>query len=120
MSTMGHNNINSLLPADIEEKLSAAQETISNIERKIILINGELETKQNELALVTTQVFDANNDYKNIISRSEIINKELRDREIKLNQRESALNVYASALEEKEKKINKYLSIFDNMKGAIS
>jgi hypothetical protein len=46
--------------------------------------------------------------------------KESSEREIKLSQKESALNVYANALQEKEEKIKKYLAIFERMKDVVT
>jgi len=119
MSTMGTNAFNSVLPEDIEKRLKSAQEIISTIEGKIVTAQNELEAKELEFKIINSKVEEATADYNNKVAKNEDILNTIKDRETKLAQKESALNVYTSALEEKEKKINKYLSIFENMKDVI-
>jgi hypothetical protein len=65
-------------------------------------------------------VADARADYSNRVASSDKITNELKERETKISQKESALDIYANALKEKEDKINKYLKVFENMKGVVS
>ena len=109
----------SLLPKDIEVKLTEVKNTISNAGIKIKSLNAEIEVKTNELAVVTNSLNEAKEVYTKTIEDNQTALREVKDRENKLDQRESALNVYANALEEKEKKINKYLAIFESMKDVI-
>lgn len=118
MSTFG-TKVTSTLPEDIEARLAEVQRTISLLEGKIISTTNELEAKQKELAILVSKVEQANLDYTNKVSLSETVAKNLQEREDKAYQKESALDVYANALKEKENKINKYLAIFENMKDIV-
>jgi chromosome segregation ATPase len=120
MSTFGTKNVDLNLPEDIEARLAQVQENISILEGKIISTTNEVEAKKSELAILNSKVAEANADYNNKIAAGEKITAELRDRELKISQKESALDVYANALKEKEEKINKYLSVFENMKSIVS
>jgi chromosome segregation ATPase len=110
----------SILPEDIEARLARVQENISILDGQIIKANTELESKKLELSSINSSIASAVEDYKNKVSAGEVLTKNLDEREAKLSQRESALNVYANALEEKEKQINKYLVIFENAGKIIS
>ena len=120
MSAFGTKNVVSDLPEDIELRLTQVQENISLLEGKIISTTNEVNAKKSELDLLNIKLAEANADYANKIAAGEKITSELRDRELKISQKESALDVYANALKEKEEKINKYLNIFENMKSVVS
>lgn len=115
MSDIGR-SVESLLPEDIETRLANVQENISNLERRIIDLNKEVEEKLIEKNIVENQLGTAKNELEKATASFEIISLELNEREKIVAQKESTLNIYANALEEKEKKINKYLAIFENMK----
>jgi chromosome segregation ATPase len=119
MSTFGTKNVELNLPEDIESRLAQVQENISLIEAKIISTTNQVEAKKIELDILNSKVAEANADYTNKVNAGEKITSELRERELKISQKESALDVYANALKEKEEKINKYLNIFENMKSIV-
>jgi len=119
MSDMGTRSMGSLLPEDIEARLANVQETISGLERQMITLQSEVNHKQEERDVVENNLKVALIELDKIVAETNSKKSELADRETKITQKESALNVYANALEEKEKKINKYLAIFENAKDIL-
>jgi chromosome segregation ATPase len=117
---MGGTGVNSLLPEDIEERLSAVRENISLLERELITAQSDVEAKKTEFKEWSDKAEAARLDYEKRLAVSEGLSVQLNDREAKISQKESALGVYANALKEKEDKVNKYLNIFENMKNVIS
>ena len=109
----------SILPEDIEARLANVQEKISGLERQIITLNDEIGSKNMELNEVNSRLETAKSELDKTTTNAAGISAGLADRETVVAQKESTLNVYANALEEKEKKINKYLAIFENMKDVI-
>lgn len=119
MSGIGYRGADSNLPADVEAKIANVQAVISQLEAKIISADNQLESKKSELLVLKTNIDSANTEYNRVIALTEASSSSLSDREQKIAQKESALDVYAAALQEKEKKINKYLSIFESMKDVV-
>lgn len=119
MSDMGSNKVESLLPEDIEAILNKINSEIADLERKKFDIIKEIEEKFAELALVKVNLVNSNEEYNKVISKIALAEEGFKERETKIIQKESALNVYANALTEKERKINKYLAIFDGMKDTL-
>jgi len=119
MSSFGK-SVGSILPADIEERLASVQETISRLDGQIIIASREVEEKKKALETLNVQLAGVKAEYDKKVSDSAAITTGLKERETKLSQKESALDVYANALKEKEERINKYLNVFENMKGVIS
>jgi len=120
MSIFGTKNVGSNLPEDIEARLASVVEKVSLLDREILEKTLEVETKKAELATLNARVVDINNDLENKKIAGEKLTADLNEREVKISQKESALDVYANSLKEKEDKINKYLNIFENMKSVIS
>ena len=119
MSGFG-NTKESILPEDIEIKLANVQRIISELGDLKLKIEDEVAQKRKDLEVITAKVEVANNELSTLNALYETKSLELKTKEEKVTQRESALDVYANALQEKEKKTNKYLSIFENMKDVIS
>ena len=120
MSIFGTKNVGSNLPEDIEVRLAEVVNNISILERNITEKTAEVEAKKAELATLNSRVLDVNNDLENKKISSEKITAELAERELKISQKESTLDVYANALKEKEEKINKYLKVFENMRDIVN
>lgn len=119
MSGFGKSNA-SILPEDIEVKLANIQKIIADLGDQKVAIEKDVEDKRIIQTALSEQISAANTELNRIVLESRAKIDELNDREGKITQKESALDVYANALQEKEKKINKYLSIFENMKDVIS
>jgi chromosome segregation ATPase len=119
MSSMGK-TVDSNLPEDIEERLAKVHETISIIERKIDEGEAKVTSLEVQEAYLTDKIATKEKELDEVdkLCVSRVV--DLDEREIKLSQKESALDVYANALKEKEERINKYLNIFENMKNVIS
>lgn len=109
-----------MLPEDVEERVAKIQETISLLEGRSISLDKEVKQKQDDLNLVNSSILRAKQELETIEVKSQEVSAQLADREAKVAQKESALDVYANALTEKEKKINKYLSIFENIKDIVN
>ncbi len=120
MSEIRANSIKLDLPEDVAERIASVQEKVSILDGQIRSKTEEVESKKVELDIVNSKLAEVNADLKNKIEFGEKIKKDLADRELRISQKESALDVYANALKEKEEKINKYLNIFENMKSVIS
>ena len=107
----------------LDELRKQESDIFSSIKLKnesVLAIDKNIATKTEELRLIVEEIKKANESLVKIKSEENTI-KEKRDEEnLRFMQKESALHVFATALEEKERKINKYLSIFDNMKGVIT
>ncbi len=107
------------LPEDIEAKMLAVQDIIGSLERK----KFDLETSVSQLTVDQKNLNDsiilAKTELEKIESEQKTKNEELAERERKVAQKESALDVYANALTEKEGKINKYLAVFENIKKVV-
>jgi chromosome segregation ATPase len=119
MSDIGTKNVGSLLPDDIEARLATVQEAISGVEREKLSLESEISLKKNELAIVDSQLEGAKIELSKIVSESTSITNLLREREDKASQKETALDVFSTELEEKEKKLNRYLLIFENMREVV-
>lgn len=117
---MNSKPISSLLPEDIEEQLANAKNKIFSLGEQLKTGEINLSAKKQELAILDGKLIEVNAKIVEITTIIDTKNAEFSERERKLAQRESALDVYANALEEKEKKIKKYLVIFENMKDVIS
>ncbi len=117
MSTFGKTNSN--LPEDIEERIAAVQTKISLLERNKIDLESAVETKRKEASDLDIRISAARTELEKLLADHTDKILALEEREKQVASKESALNVYANALKEKEEKINKYLSIFENMKNVI-
>lgn len=120
MSGINSKPVSSLLPDDIEGLLA-------NAKNRIFSLGGEIKTKEANLEATAVlqmqadaRLLEANNQISAITALIDSKNSEFSEREKKLSQRESALDVYANALEEKEKKIKNYLNIIESMKDVVS
>lgn len=107
------------LPADLEEKVAAAQGVIAGLERQLFDLTELVGKKSAEEAALSARIEEARASLGRTVAEQEGRVAEIAAREEKVTQKESALDVYANALKEKEERINKYLAIFDNMKKAI-
>lgn len=119
MSTFGTKNVSLDLPEDIEKRLVEVQENISILEGQIINTTNEIENKKLELDAINSRIENANIELNRKIVEGDKLIEELTEREQRLIQKESALDVYANALKEKEQKINKYLEVFEKMKEVV-
>jgi chromosome segregation ATPase len=119
MSGMG-STMSSVLPEDIEEKLKNVQKIIADLESQKTFSEKEAEVAKAELATITKLLESARTDFDDVTSKIKLAESKFAEKEGNLARKESALEVYANALVEKEKKINKYIAVFDNMKGIIS
>jgi chromosome segregation ATPase len=109
----------SILPEDVEEKLKKVQKIITDLGEQREKAEKDTEVAKTDLVVVLKSLEEANIKLSNVNSKCDVIEAEIKDRESRISQRESALDVYANALQEKEKKINKYLTVFENMKDVI-
>ncbi len=112
--------VSSLLPDDIEQQLALAKSSIFKLGDQKKNLDIDIESKKKEQERLDLVLLQTNTEIQRLNSIMESKNIELADRERKVGQKESALDVYANALEEKEKKIKKYLMVFENMKDVIS
>jgi chromosome segregation ATPase len=119
MSSMGK-TVDSNLPEDIEERLTSVQEKISFLEREKITLESDVANKKGEQTTLNIQISEARLDYENIVNNGKKILEDLKNREERIVQKESAMDVYTNALKAKEEKILKYLAILENMKEIIS
>lgn len=120
MSGIGNTKASSILPEDIEQKLSNVQNIIATLIKQREDIELDIKNKSVEQTEVTKKLVDSNLELARITGESATKKSLLDDREAKLSQKESALDVYANALKEKEERINKYLNIFERMKDVVS
>ena len=117
---MNTKSVSSLLPEDVESLLAEAKNTIFSLGEQIRVKDAELAAKNTAVQDATNRLNQLNGEIANITAAAESRNAELSEKEVRCNQRESALDVYANALKEKEEKITKYLGIFENMKSVLS
>ena len=111
---------NAILPEDIEKQLGKVKTKIADLTSQNLALEKEHDDKVKLLDEVNIKINSANVELSRVEFLFNSIQKDLSDREVKLSNKESALDVYANALKEKEKKIAKYLAVFDNMKDVIS
>ena len=115
------NDLNkSILPENIEEQLVNVKTVVANLTSQNLALQKEHDDKVKLLSEINVKIDSANAELTRIEFVFNNIQKDISDRELKLSNKESALDVYANALKEKEKKIAKYLAVFDNMKDVIS
>ncbi len=119
MSGIGIQSVASLLPDDIEARLAEAQLAISKMNEQISSLQKCIDDKTNEQQIVAKKLVDTTEELNRVTALFESKKKEMSDKEESLNTKEAALTVYANALGDKEKKINKYLNIFDRMKDVV-
>lgn len=120
MSGMNSKPVSSLLPDDIESQLALAKNKIFTLSEQRKSLDSDIESKKIIQGQLDAKLLEINNEIARINASNEARNSELNEKERRLSQKESALDVYANALEEKEKKIKKYLTVFENMKDVIS
>jgi chromosome segregation ATPase len=119
MSSIGK-TVESSLPEDIESRIQAVEQEIADLDRKKFDLTESVKQKTAEEAVIQESLRVAKETLESVTKAIEEKELKARDREENLNNKESALNVYANALKEKEEKINKYLSVFEKMKKVIS
>ncbi len=117
---MNSKTVSSLLPDDIEGLLSEAKNKVFLLGEQIKACEMTLVQKKAELATVDGRLIEVNAKISDISENIDNKNAQYAEKDNKIAQRESALDVYSNALQEKEKKIKKYLIIFENMKDVIS
>jgi len=120
MSSIGKTNTELNLPEDIEKRINEVQQAVSVLERQKLDLENSVGSKKIQEAELSERITDAHNELNRIISEQKIRISSLDEREEKILQKESALDVYANALKSKEEKINKYLAVFENMKSIVS
>lgn len=119
MSGIGAKIVKLDLPEDIEAQLTKVKNIITSLSIEKTTLEAEVEAKKVELSNYVDKIKDANTEYISISQTCDLKLQELKDKEDKIYQRESTLDIYANALQEKEKKIGKYLNIFEGMKDVI-
>jgi chromosome segregation ATPase len=120
MSLIGKINTESNLPEDIEKRIEEYKESISLLERQKLDLENSVGSKKIQEQELSQRITDAHNELNRIVAEQKTRISSLEEREEKISQKESALDIYANALKSKEEKINKYLAVFDNMKNVIS
>ncbi len=120
MSGMSAKPVSSLLPDDIEQQLAGAKNLIFKLGEQKKSLDTDIVSKQKILEELNIKLGEVNTELGRVNSMIDSKNAELSERERKIAQKESALDVYANALEEKENKIKKYLTVFEGMKDVIS
>jgi len=123
-----------------DKKLNYDSETakmlleIETLEKKEEALNKSIKEKQNQAKLYEESIVNQEQELGAIKLERSSSEKELlyyqnelsslraglQEKEKFINEKESALNVYANALGEKEAKIKRYLSIFDKMKDIVT
>jgi len=111
---------NAILPEDIEKQLGKVKTRIADLTSQNLALEKEHEDKVKLLDETNVKINSANVELARVEFLFNSMQKDLSDREVKLSNKESALDVYANALKEKEKKIAKYLTVFESMKDVIS
>lgn len=111
--------IDSFLPEDIESLLTKINQEIAALDRKKFDLTNEVEAKNSELESVKSNLKKAQDDYDEFISKTNTIDAGLKERELKVSQKESDLSIYSNALQEKEKNVNKYLAVFDGIRNVL-
>ncbi len=109
----------SFLPEELEQKLRDVQNTVNNLSGQKAALEKNIIEKNEELVSIGIAITNANVELSRITGIYEGRTKELNERDRKQNDRDAILSTWAADLEEKEKKINKYIAIFDNMKNVI-
>lgn len=120
MSTMNQKSVSSLLPDDIEEQLSLAKSKIFTLSEQKKSLDNDIESRIKTKNELDEKISEKSAELTQVTSSIESKNLDFNERERKLNQRESTLDVYANALQEKEKKIKKYMVVFEGMKDIIN
>ena len=120
MSDIGKLKVDSILPDNIEEKIRETHSTILGLIHGKEALQKEVDDKRAEYQKICTLLDGSNVELLRVEKAAKDKARELTDREEKVSQKESALNVYANALKVKEEKLSKYLSVFDRMKDAIT
>ena len=106
----------SILPEDIEKRLANIQQIIADLDQQKQDGENYVAKLKSDISDLENKISTAKAEHERIVSLQISKDLELKDKESKLNQRESALDVYANALKEKEDKILKYIAIFEKMK----
>lgn len=119
MSNIGAPKDLSFLPEDVEQKLTDIQNLIVNLNRQKTDLSLVIADKSSVLDSLNKEIENANTELTRITSLYEGQNKAMDIRELLLNQKEEKLTIWATDLEKKEKQVNRYLAIFENMKNVI-
>jgi chromosome segregation ATPase len=120
MSGINQKSPLSLLPDDIENLVKETQDKVNNLRQEISSIENDLKSKKVQQEEANIRLSETTAELNNKSKLLEEVNKDFINRENIIKHKESALEVYANALAEKEKKINKYLIILGSMKDVIS
>ncbi len=118
MSSIGK-IIDNGLPEDVEKQMAVIHETISNLERTKIDLDNSIEVKKNDEKVLIDQITISQKQLDDLILEQKRITTSLDEREVRISQKEVALDVYAGALKDKENKITRYIGIFDKMKEVV-
>lgn len=110
----------SILTDDVENKLRKVQSDMINLIKERDTIDETLKQKREELTNIQGLLEKANIELDRVVIAASEGSAKLSEREEKIKQKESALDVYANALKEKEDKLNKYLAIFERMKDVVT
>ena len=116
---MGAPKDESFLPEDLEKKLIEAENHIVSLNRQIRDLDTAVVQKTAELTAITKDTNTANIELERVTALYVGKNKAMDDRELRLNQMSDALVVRETALAKKEKQVNRYIAIFENMKNVI-
>ncbi len=110
----------SFLPEDVEQKLRDIENHIVSLNKQKADLDDAVSQKKADLASVCKDIDNANIELVRVTGLSEGKIAEMNARELNLNQRESNVETWANDLGKKEKQINRYLAIFENMKNVIN
>ena len=120
MSEISSKKIDSLLPEDVEAKLANIQAILANLDKQKLDLEIEIKDKTSQVEKLREKTAVAEGELEKINSVYQDKIKTINEKEAKLSQRESTLDVFATALSERERKIKRYIEVFENMKNVIS
>lgn len=119
MSGIGNPKVGSILPEDIEQKLSEIQGVIASLNEQKIALEKDIIDRSNTLNDLIKKVEIANDEYKKISAQSSAILEEIKKREDDIAAEKEGLRMFAEGLKVKEERINKYLAVFEGIKANI-
>lgn len=104
------------IPEDIEKNMILLQEKFSLLEKTKIDLDKSISENEIVLKDINSKILVAQNELDQIVVQSKSITAGLDERETRIYKKENDLEVYETALKEKENKIRRYIAIFDGAK----
>lgn len=119
MSNMGAPKDLSFLPEEMEKKLKDVDNYIFNKNKEKTDLETVIGERSAELVSLNTEKNNAVIELDRVTGLYKEKNREMDVRENRLKDEEARLTLWATELGKKEKQVNRYLAIFENMKNVI-